>query len=115
MWAPVDLHAWCPGRNHAIAWSRSRPVTKESYPAHLGDYTSTRACRSRTKLFRLVCHTSRDRACAAASGPSARDTGPENPCRAARVRHPDRVPYPDKLLAEDEEIVRHLHPHWLTV
>ena len=23
--------------------------------------------------------------------------------------------YPDKLLAEDEEIVRHLHPHWLTV
>jgi uncharacterized membrane protein YdbT with pleckstrin-like domain len=33
----------------------------------------------------------------------------------ARLRHPDRVPYPDKLLAEDEEIVRHLHPHWLTV
>jgi uncharacterized membrane protein YdbT with pleckstrin-like domain len=26
-----------------------------------------------------------------------------------------RVAYPDKLLAEDEEIVRHLHPHWLTV
>jgi uncharacterized membrane protein YdbT with pleckstrin-like domain len=25
------------------------------------------------------------------------------------------VPYPDKLLAEDEEVVRHLHPHWLTV
>ena len=25
------------------------------------------------------------------------------------------MPYPDKLLAEDEEIVRHLHPHWLTV
>jgi uncharacterized membrane protein YdbT with pleckstrin-like domain len=25
------------------------------------------------------------------------------------------VPYPDKLLTEDEEIVRHLHPHWLTV
>jgi uncharacterized membrane protein YdbT with pleckstrin-like domain len=23
--------------------------------------------------------------------------------------------YPDKLLAEDEEIVQHLHPHWLTV
>ncbi|TKJ35622.1 PH domain-containing protein [Blastococcus sp. CCUG 61487] len=23
--------------------------------------------------------------------------------------------YPDKLLAEDEEVVRHLHPHWLTV
>ena len=25
------------------------------------------------------------------------------------------MPYPDKLLAEDEEIVRHLLPHWLTV
>ena len=25
------------------------------------------------------------------------------------------MPYPDKMLAEDEEIVRHLHPHWLTV
>ena len=25
------------------------------------------------------------------------------------------MPYPDKLLAEDEEIVRHLHPHWLTI
>ena len=23
--------------------------------------------------------------------------------------------YPDKLLAEDEEVVRHLHPHWLTL
>ncbi|MGY1741945.1 MULTISPECIES: PH domain-containing protein [unclassified Blastococcus] len=23
--------------------------------------------------------------------------------------------YPDKLLARDEEVVRHLHPHWLTV
>jgi uncharacterized membrane protein YdbT with pleckstrin-like domain len=23
--------------------------------------------------------------------------------------------YPDKLLASDEEVVRHLHPHWLTV
>jgi uncharacterized membrane protein YdbT with pleckstrin-like domain len=22
------------------------------------------------------------------------------------------VPYPDKLLAEDEEVVLHLHPHW---
>ena len=30
-------------------------------------------------------------------------------------RHSLGVPYPDKLLAEDEEIVRHLHPHWLTV
>ena len=26
-----------------------------------------------------------------------------------------RVAYPDKLLAEDEEVVRHLHPHWLTI
>jgi uncharacterized membrane protein YdbT with pleckstrin-like domain len=25
------------------------------------------------------------------------------------------VPYPDKLLADDEEVVRHLHPHWLTI
>src|SRR5215203_2424000 len=23
--------------------------------------------------------------------------------------------YPDKLLADDEEVVRHLHPHWLTL
>jgi uncharacterized membrane protein YdbT with pleckstrin-like domain len=32
-----------------------------------------------------------------------------------RLRHPDRVPYPDKLLADDEEVVRHLHPHWVTI
>jgi uncharacterized membrane protein YdbT with pleckstrin-like domain len=25
------------------------------------------------------------------------------------------VPYPDKLLADDEEVVRHLHPHWVTL
>ena len=25
------------------------------------------------------------------------------------------MPYPDKLLGDDEEVVRHLHPHWLTV
>jgi uncharacterized membrane protein YdbT with pleckstrin-like domain len=25
------------------------------------------------------------------------------------------VPYPDKLLADDEEVVEHLHPHWTTV
>ena len=25
------------------------------------------------------------------------------------------MPYPDKLLAPDEEVVRHLHPHWLTI
>jgi len=29
--------------------------------------------------------------------------------------HPDGMPYPDKLLAEDEEVVRHLHPHWTTL
>src|SRR6059058_3394949 len=31
------------------------------------------------------------------------------------LRHPVAVPYPDKLLADDEEVVRHLHPHWLTI
>jgi uncharacterized membrane protein YdbT with pleckstrin-like domain len=25
------------------------------------------------------------------------------------------MPYPDKLLTDDEEVVRHLHPHWLTL
>jgi len=25
------------------------------------------------------------------------------------------MPYPHKLLAEDEDVVRHLHPHWVTV
>jgi uncharacterized membrane protein YdbT with pleckstrin-like domain len=25
------------------------------------------------------------------------------------------VPYPDKILAEDEEVVEHLHPHWITL
>jgi len=25
------------------------------------------------------------------------------------------MPYPERLLAEDEEIVEHLHPHWLTL
>jgi uncharacterized membrane protein YdbT with pleckstrin-like domain len=25
------------------------------------------------------------------------------------------VPYPDRLLGDDEEVVRHLHPHWLTL
>jgi uncharacterized membrane protein YdbT with pleckstrin-like domain len=25
------------------------------------------------------------------------------------------MPYPEKLLVEDEEVVRHLHPHWLTL
>lgn len=35
--------------------------------------------------------------------------------RAAGIGHPGRVPYPDKLLGDDEEVVLHLHPHWLTV
>lgn len=34
---------------------------------------------------------------------------------APRVGHPGGVAYPDKVLADDEEVVRHLHPHWLTV
>ena len=25
------------------------------------------------------------------------------------------MPYPDKILADDEEVVLHLHPHWLTI
>ena len=25
------------------------------------------------------------------------------------------MPYPDKLLADDEQIVEHLHPHWITL
>ena len=25
------------------------------------------------------------------------------------------MPYPEKLLADDEEVVEHLHPHWLTL
>jgi membrane protein YdbS with pleckstrin-like domain len=25
------------------------------------------------------------------------------------------VPYPEKLLADDEEVVEHLHPHWITL
>ena len=25
------------------------------------------------------------------------------------------MPYPDRLLSNDEEVVRHLHPHWLTL
>jgi uncharacterized membrane protein YdbT with pleckstrin-like domain len=33
----------------------------------------------------------------------------------ARLSHPVAVPYPDNVLADDEEVVRHLHPHWLTI
>jgi membrane protein YdbS with pleckstrin-like domain len=38
-----------------------------------------------------------------------------NPGGRRAVRHPGGVPYPDKLLVADEEVVRHLHPHWLTI
>jgi uncharacterized membrane protein YdbT with pleckstrin-like domain len=31
------------------------------------------------------------------------------------VGHPVGVAYPDKVLGDEEEVVRHLHPHWLTV
>jgi len=31
------------------------------------------------------------------------------------VGHPWGMPYPDKMLGDDEEVVCHLHPHWLTV
>ena len=34
---------------------------------------------------------------------------------AANLRHPGCMAYPDKLLAGDEEIVEHLHPHWVTL
>jgi membrane protein YdbS with pleckstrin-like domain len=26
-----------------------------------------------------------------------------------------RMPFPDRLLADDEEVVEHLHPHWITL
>jgi uncharacterized membrane protein YdbT with pleckstrin-like domain len=29
--------------------------------------------------------------------------------------HPGGMPYPDRVLVEDEEVVRHLHPHWTTL
>ncbi len=29
--------------------------------------------------------------------------------------HPGGVAYPEKILADDEQVVRHLHPHWLTL
>lgn len=31
------------------------------------------------------------------------------------VRHAERVAFPENLLAGDEKVVKHLHPHWLTV
>ena len=32
-----------------------------------------------------------------------------------RVRHALPVAYPDSLLADDERVVKHLHPHWITL
>ena len=34
---------------------------------------------------------------------------------AAAVRHAHEVAFPENLLAGDEKVVKHLHPHWLTV
>lgn len=31
------------------------------------------------------------------------------------MRNADRVAYPEELLASDEKVVRHLHPHWITL
>ncbi len=31
------------------------------------------------------------------------------------MRHADTVAFPENLLAGDEKVVKHLHPHWLTV
>jgi uncharacterized membrane protein YdbT with pleckstrin-like domain len=31
------------------------------------------------------------------------------------MRRTNHVAYPEKLLAQDEEIVEHLHPHWITL
>lgn len=35
--------------------------------------------------------------------------------RTAGVSHALRVAYPDSLLADDERVVKHLHPHWITL
>ena len=31
------------------------------------------------------------------------------------IRHAVPVAYPDQLLADDERVVKHLHPHWITL
>lgn len=33
----------------------------------------------------------------------------------AHVRHAGPVAYPDSLLTDDERVVKHLHPHWITL
>jgi uncharacterized membrane protein YdbT with pleckstrin-like domain len=33
----------------------------------------------------------------------------------AGIRHAVPVAYPDQLLADDERVVKHLHPHWITL
>jgi uncharacterized membrane protein YdbT with pleckstrin-like domain len=35
--------------------------------------------------------------------------------RATGVSHALPVAYPDSLLADDERVVKHLHPHWITL
>jgi membrane protein YdbS with pleckstrin-like domain len=49
-------------------------------------------------------------ACDAGRAGRARD-----PAVHSLLGHPGGVPYPDKLLAADEEVVAHLHPHGLTL
>ena len=34
---------------------------------------------------------------------------------ARNVGHPGGMPYAEKLLGDDEDVVAHLHPHWLTI
>jgi uncharacterized membrane protein YdbT with pleckstrin-like domain len=34
---------------------------------------------------------------------------------SAPPRRSTPVPYPDQLLADDEQVVKHLHPHWITL
>ena len=50
-----------------------------------------------------------------AAGRSLPARGPERADRPVRCVILGGMAYPDKLLAEDEEVVRHLHPHWLTL
>jgi uncharacterized membrane protein YdbT with pleckstrin-like domain len=46
---------------------------------------------------------------------SISDTTGEDGDAGPIVGHADRVPYPDQLLADDERVVKHLHPHWVTL
>ena len=50
-------------------------------------------------------------------------TGGTNRIAEPRAQHggggplgdPGSVPFPHRLLADDEDVLRHLHPHWLTL